>query len=57
MSDKAEKFKEYARACREMIPRMPNAEAKQKLRTIAEAWEELVRQTSGNFKPSDAKRS
>jgi PAS domain S-box-containing protein len=51
MSNEAEKFREYARACREMVPRMPSPEAKQKLLTIADAWEELAR-PAGAFSPN-----
>jgi hypothetical protein len=38
------KYKEYAEACREMVSRMPDPHAKQKLLDLAEAWEELARQ-------------
>jgi hypothetical protein len=38
------KYKEYAEACREMVPRMPDPSAKQKLLDLVEAWEELARQ-------------
>jgi hypothetical protein len=44
MAEEPAKFLEYARACREMVARMPDAQAKQKLLELAEAWEELARQ-------------
>jgi hypothetical protein len=40
------KYREYAQACREMVLRMPNLQAKQKLMELAEAWEKLARQVS-----------
>jgi hypothetical protein len=44
MAEEPAKFIEYARACREMVARMPDAQAKQKLLELAEAGEELARE-------------
>jgi hypothetical protein len=44
VAEEPAKFLEYARACREMVARMPDAQDKQKLLELAEAWEELARQ-------------
>jgi hypothetical protein len=43
MAEEKSKFIEYARACREMAPRMPDPEGRQKLLMLAEAREELAR--------------
>jgi hypothetical protein len=43
MAKETAKFIEYARACRELVPRMPDPEGRQKLLMLAEAWEELAR--------------
>jgi hypothetical protein len=45
MVEEPAKFIEYARACREMVARMPDAQAKQTLLELAEACEELARQS------------
>jgi hypothetical protein len=45
MAEEPAKFIEYARACREMVARMSDAQAKQKLLELAEAWAELARQS------------
>jgi hypothetical protein len=42
-SGDAAKFKECARACREMASRTPDSEDKQKLLELAKAWEEVAR--------------
>jgi hypothetical protein len=41
----AVKFMEYAKACREMADRTPDAEAKQTLLRLVKAWEEVARET------------
>jgi hypothetical protein len=44
VAEEPAKFLQYARACREMVARMPDAQDKQKLLELAEAWAELARQ-------------
>jgi hypothetical protein len=51
MAEEAAQFLEYARACREMVARMPDAQAKQKLLELAVAWEELARQAREPNRP------
>jgi hypothetical protein len=46
VAEEPAKFLEYARACREMVARMPDAQDKQKLSELAEAWAELARQAA-----------
>jgi hypothetical protein len=45
VAEEPDTFLEYALACREMVARMPDAQAKQKLLELAETWEKLARQT------------
>jgi hypothetical protein len=44
VAEEPAKFLEYARACREMVARMPDAQDKQKLLEVPEAWSEFARQ-------------
>jgi hypothetical protein len=51
MVEEPAKFLEYAPACREMVARMPDAQAKQKPLELAVAWEELARQAREPNRP------
>jgi hypothetical protein len=51
MTDEADQFADYARDCREMVPRMADPEGKRQLMTLAEAWEELARAKSKPHRP------
>jgi hypothetical protein len=49
----AAKLREYAQACREMAARISDAEAKRTLLRMAEAWEEVVRETRAGAKQDE----